>query len=153
MTMNATDIAHRAAEIDATCSCENTRRTMRAVTRMYDAALAPAGLKASQFSLLLAIAAARRAPLGRLADAVGMDRTTLSRNLRPLERRKLIRLAPGEDRRSRFTELTTAGVRSFETALPLWEAVQHQVVEGLGRKRWHGMLDDLGALRALTPAE
>ncbi len=152
MNASQTSIVTRAAEIGGLCTCENTRRTMRAVTRMYDAALAPTGLKASQFSLLLAIAAAGDAPLGRLADAVVMDRTTLSRNLRPLERRKLIRIRTGEDRRSRFAELTGAGRRILKTALPLWDQIQKQVVDGLGRKRWRGLLDDLSALRALTPA-
>lgn len=118
---------------------------VRAVTQAYDAALAPSGFRATQFTVLVARGHIGRAPLSRLAEALVMDRTTLSRNLRPLERDGLI--ATGlvdDDRRVREIRLAGKGRKALEKALPLWERAQKRMHEGLGRNRWQGLSDDLG---------
>lgn len=137
------------ARVAATCTCGNLRRAMRAVTQAYDAALAPSGLRATQFNVLVAIAHVGRPPLSRLAEALVMDRTTLSRNLRPLERDGLVAIATGGDRRTREIRLTPKGRKALERALPLWERVQGRMRAGLGRKRWQGLRGDLDVAVAL----
>jgi DNA-binding MarR family transcriptional regulator len=137
------------ARVAATCTCGNLRRAMRAVTQAYDAALQPSGLKATQFTVLVAIARIGRPPLTRLAEALVMDRTTLSRNLRPLERDGLVAIAAGGDRRTREIRLTPKGRKALERALPLWERVQARMRDGLGRRRWQGLAGDLDRTVAL----
>jgi DNA-binding MarR family transcriptional regulator len=134
---NATDLA--------ACTCANLRQAARVVTRAYDAALQPAGLKATQFNLLATLAQGGNAPLTRLADALVMDRTTLTRNLKPLVRRGLIRIGHDDDQRIRKVGLTAEGKRVFEQARPRWAQAQARIVESLGQARWSGFLDDLTA--------
>ncbi|MCZ6453652.1 MAG: MarR family winged helix-turn-helix transcriptional regulator, partial [Alphaproteobacteria bacterium] len=89
-------------------------------------------------------------PLSKLADFMVMDRTTLTRNLQPLLKRKLVATTPGEDRRVRNVRLTPQGKRLFNQALPLWREAQTQMVDGLGQERWAGLLGDLAVAVSLT---
>jgi DNA-binding MarR family transcriptional regulator len=130
----------------AACTCANLRRAMRAVTQAYDAALAPTGLRATQFTVLAALSLSGDVPLGRLAKALGMDRTTLTRNLRPLSDRGLVEDVREGDQRVRLVRLTASGRALLEDARPLWERVQERTVGGLGQTRWAGLLDDLDRL-------
>lgn len=134
----------------AFCSCANLRKAARAVTQSFDAALAPAGLKATQFTVLATVERLGEAPMTHLAEALVMDRTTLTRNLKPLERAGWLRLSEGEDRRVRRIALTRAGRALLNRARPLWQAAQGRVVEGLGEDRWSGLIDGLAATVALT---
>ena len=143
----------KAGEVASVCSCVNLRMASRAVTQLYDSLLQPSGLKATQFGLLVALSATGEAPLTRVAQAMVMDRTTLTRNLRPLVDRGLVRVKPGEDRRSRMISLTGKGEKSLKTALPLWEKAQKKIIEGLGPERMWDMLDDLKAVVASTRSE
>ena len=129
----------------AGCTCANLRKAARVVTQAYDAALQPAGLKATQFSLLATLAKQGDTPLTRLADALVVDRTTLTRNLGPLVRRGLIRINHEEDQRIRKVGLTATGRRAFEAAHTQWAKAQSRMVEGLGQARWSGFMDDLAA--------
>jgi DNA-binding MarR family transcriptional regulator len=117
------------------------------VTQAYDAALQPSGLKATQFTVLATLASLddHSAPLTRLADLLVMDRTTLTRNLKPLVRDGLIDIVQESDQRVRNVTLTENGKASFEDARPHWERVQSAMVEKLGSARWSGLLEDLGA--------
>ncbi len=130
-------------EIARSCAVLNLRRAARAVTRRYEEEMRPLGLKATQFSLL--VAAALRGPINvsQLAELMVMDRTTLTRNLKPLQKHGLLQVIPGRDRRTRAVTLTEAGEKVLEQALPLWERAQHTVVEGLGQERFAGLLGDL----------
>jgi DNA-binding MarR family transcriptional regulator len=119
----------------AECLCFRARRVSRLITRMYDEALRPLGIQATQLTLLNAITlfGERGATMGRLADVLAMDQTTLSRNLRPLASGGLLRVAPLEsDRRVRVATLTGAGRRMVADALPLWEQAHDRVVAALG---------------------
>lgn len=114
-------------DIDSACACHRLRRGARAITGLYDAALAPAGLNVAQFSLLRHIE--RLAPIGvsALAGATGHERTTLARTLRPLQARALIRIHRGDDRRSRMIELTEHGQAALAAALPGWQHAQAEI--------------------------
>jgi DNA-binding MarR family transcriptional regulator len=111
------------------CACKHLRRTARAVTRLYDEALRPSGLRITQFTLLVAVAIGEPVPITRLADALSLDRTTLARDLRPLTDRGLVEIAAGDDRRTRVVRLTGQGRDALERAYPLWRSAQARIVE------------------------
>ena len=134
------------------CICLGVRRAARAVTRVYEEALKSSDLKATQFSLLSYLAQSGAASFPEITSYLSLDQSTLTRNLRPLERRGLVAVRPGPDRRTRTITLTAKGRRLYDQVLPLWERVQGAVVEQLGRSGWgdlRGALDRLvGGLRA-----
>ncbi len=127
---------HRSAAqaMTADCLCFRARRVSRALTRMYDEALRPLGIQATQLTLLNAVAmCGDRATMGRLADVLAMDQTTLSRNLKPLEKAGLVRVGRHPaDGRVRVARLTRDGERRVEEALPLWTRAHEGVVAALG---------------------
>lgn len=132
--------------ITTECACFNLRRAARAITQEYDKVLAPLDLRATQLTLLVAIARYPGAPAGRLAEGLGMDKTTLSRNLTPLLRAKLVAPSAGEDRRTRGMALTHAGTELLARAIPRWEAAHTKVVQRVGVKGWASLRRDLAAL-------
>jgi DNA-binding MarR family transcriptional regulator len=132
------------------CVCRSVRRAARAVTGLYDRILAPTGLRATQVTLLVALEKAGAVPFTRLAGALGMDRTTLTRNLEPLRRAGLLTLRPGEDRRVRLAGITERGRKAITAAIPLWEQAQRQITDGLGQGRWNVVRRDLQQLTALA---
>ena len=142
----------KSLKIGQACACFNLRRATRAVTQLYDDALRSVGLRTTQFTLLNAIRVMGPVTVRRLATVVVMDRTTLTRDLRPLERQGLVLVAPGEDRRERKVDLTVKGIQVIRRALPLWEKAQAQVAKGLGEERLQRLLGDLSAAVALTRA-
>ena len=126
------------------CICFNLRKSARAMTQRYEEALRPTGLRATQFSLLVATKLLGVATISRLAKTLVMDRTTLTRNLKPLENQGFIRTTPGkDDRREREVILTVAGQDTLDRALPLWKSVQREVIKELGQIRVGRMLKDL----------
>ena len=111
------------------------RKASRRLSQMYDAALAPAGLRSTQFSILRELKhRANDPPLMRhLAEIMVMDRSTLGQNLIPLERDGLIRLEPGRaDRRSKHVALTPEGLRKYAEAQPLWRETQDRFEQRFG---------------------
>ncbi len=132
------------------CTCANLRRAARVVTQSYDQALQPSGLKATQFTLLATLSNRGDLPLTRLAEALVMDRTTLTRNLKPLVGKGYVRVDRDQDQRVRRISLTDAGKVILDAALPLWRQSQSRLVESLGRARWSGLLDDLTETVALV---
>jgi DNA-binding MarR family transcriptional regulator len=140
------------AAIAETCACFNLRKAARAVTQAYDDAIAPSGLRTTQLSVLVGVSLAGGAPLSRLASHLGMDRTTLTRNLQPLERRKLIRGERGEDQRERRFRVTDAGQAVLDRAVPLWQAAQARLVGRFGAARWSAMRGELDAIAAAVHA-
>jgi DNA-binding MarR family transcriptional regulator len=129
------------------CTCFRLRRTARQVTRIYDSHLAPAGLTLTQYSLIstLALGANPTPSVHELAGVLNMDRTTLTRTLKPLLAARLVTLAKGADKRSKAVTLTPAGRTAFDTAKPLWRRAQNEMIERLGAPRvaeLHHLLDD-----------
>ncbi len=130
-------------ESPANCTCFNLRKAARAVTQMYDEALQPSGLRATQFSLLSVVE--NNGPIGitQLARTLVTDRTTLTRNLKPLLSQELVQVVDDADRRLRPIAVTSRGRDRLAQALPLWREVQAGLAKGFGHARWTGLLGDL----------
>ncbi|WP_439534759.1 MarR family winged helix-turn-helix transcriptional regulator [Polymorphobacter sp.] len=111
------------------CLCFATHRAARALARRFDAALAPYGLTSGQFSLMMALNRPEAPRLGDLALFLAMDRTTLTANLKPLERAGLVSIQPDEtDKRSRRPRLTRQGEAALAAAVPTWQAT-HELID------------------------
>lgn len=132
------------------CACANIRRTDRAITQFYDEALAPSGLLITQFTLLATLAQTAPIMINRLAEIMVMDRTTLTRNLRPLTKQGLVRIEEGEDRRTHLVLLTREGEQALLQAFPLWKEAQSRIVRALGQERFDHLLTDLSATLGST---
>jgi DNA-binding MarR family transcriptional regulator len=139
----------RCRDIGRTCACFKVRKAARAVTKLYEEVLRPIGLRATQFSLLMAARVMGPVTVVKMAQVTVMDRTTLSRNLQILEKRRLIEIKPGEDRREREVTLTASGMEILATAVPLWEEAQNRVRQGLGEEKMRNLMDDLSEMIAL----
>jgi len=135
-------------QIAQNCLCLNMRQTTRLLTQWYDSYLQPTNLRLTQISLLVAIALAQPVPLTRLADILALDRTTLARNLKPLERDGLVNVSPGEDKRVRVISLTGLGCEHLGQALPYWREAQEVVRVRLGPSEWDALQIDLSRLQA-----
>jgi DNA-binding MarR family transcriptional regulator len=137
------------AHVAADCACRRLRQAARAVTQRYDETLRPAGLRITQFTLLVAVALTEPVRITRLADTLALDRTTLARDLRPLTDRGLVEVAAGDDRRTRVVRLTGEGRAAIGRAYPLWQRAQAQVVDG---SPWPGLAGGLEEVEALALA-
>lgn len=145
MRARTEDAAH--GEAARECVCFNLRKAARAVTQFYDAALAASGVRATQFTVLVALSLSERLSLTQIAERLVMDRTTLTRNLRPLERDGLVRIERGPDRRERYMRLTAAGRKRLDRALPLWRKAQRRMTEAIGEEAWLALR---GGLRGIA---
>ncbi|HSX72498.1 MAG TPA: MarR family winged helix-turn-helix transcriptional regulator [Pseudomonas sp.] len=128
------------------CLCTKLRRASRGVTRIYDEALADVGLNAAQFGLLRHLQRLDQPSISTLAEAMGLDRSTLGRNLRVVEGMGLVQLGSGADQRSRQVLLSEAGRQVLERGAPLWERAQQALALRLGadkRAELMRLLDDL----------
>jgi DNA-binding MarR family transcriptional regulator len=123
------------------CLCTNLRRTTRAISNIYDAALAPSGIKITQFSLLRAVERNEPIAISELAEDMALDRTTLARNLALLERDRLLVLCAGEDRRVTEVRLTQAGRKAIKKAMPIWSNTQQEVSRLLAPGRIEQLYD------------
>lgn len=157
--LNAVRGAVGSAAVGVGCTCFKLRSLARRVTQLYDRTLAPAGLKVTQYSLLAHVR--RRAPqaaptVSELAQALFTDRTTLTRNLKPLIERGLIEVGQGVDARSRAVIITARGEAVFQAARPLWRQAQARLRGAVGDPRieaMHGMVDALLPLLAQSEAD
>jgi DNA-binding MarR family transcriptional regulator len=113
------------------CHCLAARRRARAITRHFETALRRHGLRATQFSILAALALARPMPMGELAELLGLERTTLTRSATLLERNGWVRTDRSADGRERPLRLTAAGRRKLESAYPSWKTAQDTVALAL----------------------
>jgi DNA-binding MarR family transcriptional regulator len=114
-----------ARSVRDTCLCFHFQRAARAVARRFDEAFRPLDLTSGQFTLMMSLSRGEPRNLGTVAAALAMDRTTLTANLKPLERRGLVRVRVDEaDRRSRLLSLTPSGRRLIAAAMPLWRQTQ-----------------------------
>ena len=130
------------------CACSRLRKAARAVTSMYDGFLAASGLTVTQYALLVNVGRADGVSRTVLADRLGMERTTMTRNLRPLEREGLLGEAPGEDRREKVLRLTESGLAALDTAFPLWEKAQRSFAAKMGATEVTNLLALLDAAGA-----
>jgi DNA-binding MarR family transcriptional regulator len=141
----------RIAKLAAMCVCSNLRRASRAVTNYYDSLLGPvSSLRTSQAIVLVVVYLAGPQTINELAANLALDRTTLGRNLRPLEQQSLLTLIPGIDHRTRVVTLTPQGEASILHILPQWEQAQTDMVARLGQEQLTPFLAQLS--NVATPA-
>jgi len=114
------------------CTGAALRRTTRRMTQFYDDAMKPTGLKLTQYSVLNALAQVEDPSITDLAATLMMDRTTLTRNLRPLAAAGWVRIGPGADARARAVTLSDTGRQVLEAARPVWRQAEISVRERLG---------------------
>ena len=132
------------------CACANLRRAARALSRLYEEALAPVDLSSTQMTVIMFLGRRGPMPLSDLADALAMDRTSLYRALRPLDRRELVRIRATADRRAKEVLLTVDGERHRARAMPLWQRAQDQFIERFGRAGWDRLHRSLTRVVAVT---
>lgn len=133
------------------CNCHAVRAAARHITQAYDQFLAPSGLRTTQFSILAALKLEGPLTINALATEMAMDRTTLGRNILPLERDGLIRIAPAaSDRRAKELHLTKAGEQRFQSARKGWAAAQARFENKYGAKR---AAELRGLLRAVVASD
>jgi DNA-binding MarR family transcriptional regulator len=142
------------ARIEDTRGCLNfqLRRTARQVSRYYDDALRPLSLRVSQFNVLAVLAQTGPMAVTDLANILGMERSALARNLKPLARRGFLSVAPGKDRRTRLATLKPAGKRKLDVALPEWGRAQERLVARVGCDEAGHLTEILGRLRSAVDA-
>jgi DNA-binding MarR family transcriptional regulator len=129
-------------QVRDSCLCLHTQRAARALARRFDEELAAVELSSGQFSLLISLNRPEPPSLGAVAKLLAMDRTTLTANLKPLQRRGLVKVAAArEDRRSRLLQLTPAGRRLLRRAVPIWRRTHRELDRGFS----HARLADLRA--------
>lgn len=129
------------------CILRHVSRLSRAVVAAYDPALARHGLTGHQFNLMTTLRRTGPMSVGDLAAALGMDPSGVPRAVRPLIGAGLLSAQSGEDRRRRMLEITDAGAARLQEAHATWEAVQEELVAGIGPETWTGLMDGMRVLR------
>jgi DNA-binding MarR family transcriptional regulator len=140
----------RIARLGSVCICNNLRRAARLVTNYYDKLLEPTGLRVSQATVLVVLYLAGDQTISEMAEKLELDRTTLTRNLKPLAQQGLLTIASGSDQRTRVVTLTPEGEAALLKVLPLWEQTQSYMVEGIGEVNASLLLTQLSKAAALT---
>ena len=136
-----------AREIYTACVCLGMQRAARGVARRYDEAMKPLGLTSGQFSILSSLLRESAEPIGALATLLGQERTTLTRNLSPLERAGWVETRPdAKDARVRRVRLTEEGRELLRAAIPVWRAAQRESNARIGDAGWEALRPLLGAL-------
>jgi len=125
------------------CACMNLRKTTRLIAQFYDQLLQQGGLKNTQFTLLVVLRQHAPVSVTRLADLLGMDRTTLTRNVRVLKKDGLVDEHTGEDARVRLLALTPKGETAITNAAPYWRQAQAEFLDKFGEDRWQILKQEL----------
>jgi len=125
------------------CASFNFRRTARAVTQLYDAALQESGMRSTQFAILVGIAKNQPVSIGALAEVLTIDQTTLTRSLRLLKKESLITISVRSTMRQRFLEVTLKGERALARCLPLWRKAHKHFVATIGSDHWLELRNEL----------
>jgi DNA-binding MarR family transcriptional regulator len=131
------------------CVGFNMRKTSRLLSKLYDQAFKSVSLKGTQFSLLMAVAGNKDSTIGKLSKPLGMERSTLGRNAAILQKKGLIAIEEGEDRRQQRIRITDSGISVLQKALPLWQGVQESLARELGEEKIKILLEDLQSLSQL----
>jgi DNA-binding MarR family transcriptional regulator len=116
------------------------------MTALYDKALEPLGINVAQFALLRKISRAEPVTLTELAERAELDRSTVGRNIRVIERIKLVEVDKGEDQREASVRLSRRGRQILEKGVPIWDSVQSSIEDRLGREGAHALRDLLHAI-------
>ena len=130
---------------DSICTCFRLRRAARQVSQIYDRELAAVDLSLNEYSILRHAESETRL-LGELADALGMERTTLTRNLKPLLEAGWLKENRGEDARQRIISITASGRRRLASARPYWQRAQAHIDSRFGSAKIRRLREDLDLL-------
>lgn len=129
------------AMVGSCCAAFNVRKASRVITRLYAEAFVPVGLEPTQFMLLVACARQETVTMGALARRMSMDPSALARNITILERRGLVRIAPGADRRVRDISISAKGRKTLSRALPRWREVQANLAKRFGEDSFRSAVE------------
>ena len=132
------------------CACFNVRKSARVITKHFDDALQSLELKPTQFTILAVLSSVDAITVTDLAEYMILDRTTLTRNLRPLEKQGMIKTGPGEDKRTRMISLSKKGLNKLEKAIPLWKQAQKDVTKYMGSNRFDKFLNELNYVEKMA---
>jgi len=136
-------------DLPALCPAFNIRAASRIITQLFDEILKPSGLQITQFAVLVGVQILDSPSISKLANGLVMDRTTLTRGLKPLENDGLIKIVSGDDRRTHFVKMTSKGKTALQKTLPYWEKARTVVSEEFGQKHLDGLLKDLASVREI----
>ena len=140
-------------DLPALCPAFNIRAASRVITHLFDEILRPSGLQITQFAVLVGVATLDSPTINQLSQGLVMDRTTLTRNLKPIEKRGLIKIGRGKDKRTSIVSLTAKGKSALNTTLPYWEKARATVSKEFGEKFLDGLLKDLSVVREISIKE
>ena len=132
------------------CASFNFRRAARAMTALFDHALKDSGIRSTQFAILTAVAKTQPVSIGKIAQILVMDATTLTRSLNLLRKQGLLTISPRGAMRQRFLHLTFAGEKALALAIPLWRKVQQRFVDQIGEDQWKALRAELESLSNLA---
>ncbi len=130
----------------APCACFHARSAARAITGFYDETLAPSGLRMTQFAILASVRVRGSITMQELAAELGLDPSTMTRTLQPLDKAGLVNIEPGEDRRVKELVLTPRGHKRLAEAHGLWLQAQDGLRDRIGGDRFERLVTDLDAL-------
>ncbi len=133
-----------------TCTCGELRKAARAITLLYDNAFKSSGLLSTQFNVLQSIYNIDSIRISDLANKLGMDRTTLTRNLSVLERQGFIDISQGNDHRTRIVTATHKGRNAVGKTILLWNEIQRKVKQKMGESSWSELMQNLDQLLKVT---
>ena len=142
----------RLGEMARTCACFNFRKASRSVTQFVDQILAPTGLRSTQLVILIAGELSGPSNIARLARELVMDRSTLTRNLRPLLTMGLLRLSMADNGKHKSVEVTDLGRGALVKAAPYWQRAQCHLVNRFGPEHWDRLMADLDRIVEATRA-
>jgi DNA-binding MarR family transcriptional regulator len=128
------------------CAAFNFRRAARAVTRLYDQALEPSGVRSTQFAILVAVKKGELTPVGELGRVLGIDSTTMTRSLRLLTKQGLLAVSHRREKRQRFVSMTARGEEVLARAIPVWREMQARFVNTIGEPYWRELRGELERL-------
>lgn len=138
------------AEMARTCACFNFRKASRSVTQLFDQILAPTGLRSTQLVILITNQLLGPSSIARLARELVMDRSTLTRNLKPLMNLGLLQFSADEAGKHKSVEVTTEGKAALLKAGPYWEQAQGHLVSRVGPEAWDRIVTDLAGVVEAT---
>ncbi len=136
----------KVAEMARSCACFNFRKASRSVTQLFDQILAPTGLRSTQLVILVTSQLLGPSSIARLARELVMDRSTLTRNLKPLMNIGLLRFTQGDGGKHKSVELTVDGQAALIRSEPYWRQAQSHLVNRFGTEAWNRITADLGAI-------
>jgi len=132
------------------CASFNFRRTARAVTKLYDEALQPAGIRSTQFAILVGVRKEQPVAIGKLGEILVIDRTTLTRSLQLLQREGLLTVSKRGEKRQRFVSVTPKGDEVLAQAVPVWREMQTRFVKTIGDSYWRDLRGELERLAGVA---